>query len=87
MSTESAGRPTEPTEHSLTGKAEGPRPVTDWTDVGREVWEYLTGRGAEVRYHLDDLEVEVPRDTGPDSPRATWRFNGTVRVTTSDDPS
>ncbi len=72
-------------DRDLTGQAAGPQPVTDWTDLGREMWEYLTGRGAAVNSELRDLDVEVPRDTGPDAPRALWRFNGTVRVTTSDD--
>ena len=31
-----------------------------------------------------DMLVEVPRDTGPQAPRATWRVNGTLQVTTSD---
>lgn len=70
--------------HDLGGQVSGPQPVTDWTDLGREMWEYLTGRGAAVTYELHDLDVEVPRDTGPDAPRALWRFNGSVRVTTSD---
>ena len=48
-------------------------------------WDFLTGRQAEISYHLDDVVVEVPRDTGPTSPRATWRFAGTISVTTSDD--
>ena len=28
------------------------------------------------------MAVEVPRDTGPDAPRATWKLNGTLQVTT-----
>ena len=77
---------TEPTPtRTLAGSSAGPQPVTDWTDLGREMWEYLTGRGAAVSYELVDMEVEVPRDTGPNAPRATWKLNGTVRVTTSDD--
>ena len=60
------------------------RIITDWTDIGREMWSYLTGRGAAVNYELVDMTVEVPRDIGPDAPRATWKFNGTLRVTTSD---
>ena len=59
--------------------------VKDWTDLGREMWSYLTGRGAAVNYTFDDMTVEVPRDIGPDAPRATWKLNGTLRVTTSDD--
>jgi len=62
-----------------------PKNISDWTDIGREMWTYLTGRGAAVNYTFEDMVVEVPRDIGPDAPRATWRFNGTLRVTTSDD--
>jgi hypothetical protein len=29
--------------------------------------------------------VEVPRETGADAPRATWRLHGTLRITTSDE--
>ena len=61
--------------------------ITDWTDLGREMWAYLTGRGAAVNYTFEDMTVEVPRDIGPDAPRATWKFNGTLRVTTSDSAS
>lgn len=58
-----------------------------WTDLGHEMWAYLTGRGAAINYSFVDMEVEVPRDTGADAPRATWRLNGTLRITTSDDES
>ncbi|WP_235501043.1 hypothetical protein [Agreia sp. Leaf244] len=61
------------------------RTIGDWTDLGREMWSYLTGRGAAVNYSFVDMVVEVPRDIGPDAPRATWKLNGTLRVTTSDD--
>ncbi|MET4135209.1 hypothetical protein ABIC21_001417 [Pseudarthrobacter sp. PvP090] len=30
------------------------------------------------------MTIEVPRDIGPDAPRATWKLNGSLRVTTSD---
>jgi hypothetical protein len=45
--------------------------TTDITDVGREMWSYLTGKGAVVEYSFDNMLVEVPKTTGPDSPRAT----------------
>lgn len=69
-----------------TPSASGPegRVIQDWTDMGREMWSYLTGRGAAVNYELVDMTVEVPRDIGPDAPRAIWKFNGTLRVTTND---
>jgi len=61
--------------------------VIDWSDLGREMWSFLTGRQAEINYQFDDLTVEIPRDTGPDAPRAVWKVDGTVRVTTSDNVS
>jgi hypothetical protein len=72
---------------SPSGDSTGPegRNISDWTDLGREMWSYLTGRGAAVNYSFIDMVVEVPRDIGPDAPRATWKLNGTLRVTTSDD--
>jgi hypothetical protein len=61
--------------------------VVDWTDLGREMWSFLTGREAAINYRFVDMAVEVPRDTGPDAPRATWKLNGTLQVTTKDNTS
>lgn len=58
--------------------------VVDWTDLGREMWSFLTGREAAINYRFVDMAVEVPRDTGPEAPRATWKLNGTLQVTTRD---
>ena len=58
--------------------------VVDWTDLGREMWSFLTGRQAAINYSFIDMAVEVPRDTGSDAPRATWKLNGTLQVTTRD---
>ncbi len=58
--------------------------VVDWTDLGREMWSFLTGRQAAINYRFIDMHVEVPRDTGADAPRATWKLDGTLQVTTQD---
>ena len=58
--------------------------VVDWTDLGKEMWSYLTGKGAAIDYTFVDMAVEVPRDTGPSAPRATWKLNGTLQITTRD---
>jgi len=55
-----------------------------WTELGKEMWSYLTGRGAAINYKLIDMIVEVPRDTGADAPRAVWRLDGTLQITTTD---
>jgi hypothetical protein len=62
------------------------RSIQDWTDLGKEMWSYLTGKSAVIDYSFIDMTVEVPRDIGPDAPRATWKLNGTLRVTTSEAP-
>jgi hypothetical protein len=66
---------------SSTGTTPG-QDVVDWTDLGREMWSFLTGREAAINYRFIDMAVEVPRDTGSDAPRATWKLNGTLQVTT-----
>ena len=58
--------------------------VVDWTDLGREMWSFLTGRRARINYRFIEMSVEVPRDTGPQAPRATWKLNGTLQVSTQD---
>ena len=58
--------------------------VVDWGDLGREMWSFLTGRQAAINYRFIDMAVEVPRDTGAEAPRATWKLNGTLQVTTRD---
>ncbi len=58
--------------------------VVDWTDLGERMWSFLTGREAAIHYSFEQMAIEVPRDTGADSPRATWKLNGTLTVTTSD---
>jgi len=61
--------------------------TVDWTDLGREMWSFLTGREAAINYRFINMSVEVPRDTGPGAPRATWKLNGTLQVTTKDNAS
>ena len=66
-----------------TVESQGREPQS-WTELGKEMWSYLTGRGAVINYKLIDMTVEVPRDTGADAPRAVWKMDGTLQITTSD---
>ena len=61
--------------------------TTSFADLGKEMWAYLTGKGAAINYEFVDMTVEVPRETGADSPRATWKLNGTLRITTAENAS
>jgi hypothetical protein len=58
--------------------------TTSFTDLGKDLWSYLTGNEATIDYTFVDMSVEVPRTTGPDAERATWKLNGTLRITTAD---
>ncbi len=58
--------------------------VVDWTDLGQKMWSFLTGREAAINYEFVDMSIEVPRDTGSRAPRAVWKLDGTLRVTTED---
>ena len=55
-----------------------------FVDLGMALYERLTGRGAAINYEFENMEVEVPRDTGPDAPRALWKLNGKLRITTDE---
>ena len=55
-----------------------------WPDLAEGLYERLTGRGTTISYRFEDMVLEVPRDTGQDSPRAVWRLHGTLHVQTSE---
>ncbi len=61
--------------------------VVDWSQLGARMWTFLTGREAAINYSFEQMTIEVPRDTGADAPRATWKINGTLTVTTNDNDS
>ena len=56
--------------------------TTDITEIAQELWSYLTGKGATIEYSFE--EIEVPKTTGPDAQRATWKLNGILRIKTTD---
>ncbi len=55
-----------------------------FVDLGMALYERLTGRGAAINYEFQNMTVEVPRDTGADAPRALWKLDGTLRITTDE---
>lgn len=55
-----------------------------WPELAIGLYDKLTGRGAEIHYHFDQLEVFVPASTGPDAAQARWKLNGTVVISTKE---
>jgi hypothetical protein len=56
--------------------------TTTWPELAIGLYDRLTGRGAEIEYTFEDMEVDVPSKTGEDAEHAHWRLDGTIRVTT-----
>ena len=56
--------------------------TTTWPDLAISLYDRLTGRGAEIVYEFEDMEVDVPSGTGENAEHAHWRLDGSVRVTT-----
>ena len=80
--------PNTTTRDAATGKRDiKSHETTSFADLGKEMWSYLTGKGAAINYEFVDMTVEVPRETGPQAPRATWKLNGTLRITTAENAS
>lgn len=57
---------------------------TTWPDLAIGLYDRLTGRGAEIAYEFDKLNVRVPSGTGDRADHASWMLDGTVRIRTRD---
>ncbi|MCL9817556.1 hypothetical protein [Natronocalculus amylovorans] len=53
-----------------------------WPELAIAVYDRLTGRGAEITYEFEDMEVDVPNKIGDDADHARWRLDGTLKVST-----
>jgi len=58
--------------------------TTSWPELAIGLYDRLTGRGAEIVYQFEDMEVAVPSRTGEDAEHAYWEVDGTVRITTDE---
>ena len=58
--------------------------TTNWPELAVGLYDRLTGRGAEIAYEFEDMEVAVPSKAGEDSEHAHWHVDGTVRITTNE---
>jgi hypothetical protein len=56
--------------------------TSTWPELAIGLYERLTGRGAEITYEFEDMEVEVPSKVGEDADHAHWKLNGTLRIST-----
>ena len=55
-----------------------------WPELAVGLYDKLTGRGAEIIYEFQQLEICVPSSAAPDAEHAMWKVNGIVKIRTRD---
>lgn len=55
-----------------------------WPDLAIGLYDRLTGRNAEITYQFENMSVDVPSGTGTGANHASWKLDGTLKVTTSE---
>ena len=56
--------------------------TTTWPELGMSMYEALTGKGAEITYEFENLEVYVPSAASTSAVHAKWILNGIVKIRT-----
>ena len=56
----------------------------NWPDLAIGLYDRLTGRGAEITYEFENMEIAVPSNASSDSSYANWKVNGTLKISARD---
>lgn len=56
----------------------------NWPDLAIGLYDRLTGRGAEITYEFNNMEVAVPSSVSDEASYANWRLNGSLKIRTRD---
>jgi hypothetical protein len=57
--------------------------TTQWAELLGQLFDRLTGKGAVVSYRFRNLEIDIPRATGPQDQMlgsAKWVINGELVI-------
>ena len=57
---------------------------TTWPELAIDLYDKLTGRGAEITYEFVNLEISVPNSATSGAAHANWKLNGVVKIRTRD---
>jgi hypothetical protein len=58
---------------------------SNWSEIVKDIIDKLTGKDMEVTYDFDDLEIDIPKATGPEGKElgsAKWKINGKFIIST-----
>ena len=61
------------------------RNISNWSDIVKDIVDKLTGKDMEVTYHFDNLQIDMPKATGPEGKEigsAKWKINGKFTIST-----
>lgn len=56
--------------------------TTTWPELGMALYDKLTGRGAEIIYEFENMDVSVPSSASTNAVHANWKINGTLKIRT-----
>ena len=62
---------------------QGREHATQWADLMAQLFDRLTGKGAEVSYGFRNFEIDLPRAAGPEGQTlgsAKWVVNGEIVI-------
>ena len=58
---------------------------SQWSELVSHLVDKLTGKDLAVTYEFNDLQIDIPRATGPDGKEigsAKWKINGKFVIST-----
>lgn len=59
--------------------------ASGWSEMVNDLIDKLTGKGMAITYEFKNLEVDMPKATGPEGKEigsAKWRINGKFVIST-----
>jgi hypothetical protein len=59
----------------------------NWPDLAIGLYDRLTGRGAEITYEFEKMQVSIPSSTSDNAKQATWTLDGVLKIRTRDNAS
>jgi len=57
-----------------------------WPELAIDLYDKLTGRGAEITYEFSNMEIGVPSGTNSAASTANWKLNGVLKIRSRDLP-
>ena len=70
--------------HSSNAAEKTKTPQASWPDFAVGLYDKLSGRGAQITYEFDDLNIFIPAKLG-ETDHFHWKLSGTVNIRSEDE--